>query len=362
MTSPTSLTINFSSPLSNIYDFLDQTVIVDQETYANLGDGSEVIGTGPYEFVNWTPGASYTLERYEDYRDEEVANIDSIEYAVILDATAELSAVRSGRVQVAYGLSTNDVQEFVGNDQYTVVDSGGTIYPFGMNTTIAPFDNAEVRQALFYAVDSERINDQIMEGTGTITDLFWSPNTPGYSQDLAETYTYDPELATQMIEDAGATGTEVPIVFMQTPVMSSVFEIVANNLAAIGLEATAVPLDSPTFIARQIDGDLGPVFLGTHGQIGRGPATLLDSLPTLREGNPSQFWTDEYEELRQGVKTASADDSVQALEALSAYMVEQAFVLPILQAPRQVIVSNEVEGLEIGLFSELIAHNAYVAQ
>lgn len=361
--SPTTLTITFAKPLSNIFDFFGQTSIVDKNTYAGLADGSQVIGTGPYKFVSWNPRASYTLKRYDGYRDKKAANFDTITYDVITNSTAELSAIRSGRDQIAYGLATTDTQGFANNKQYTVIKAGGTIYPFGMNVTVAPFDNKEVRQAVAYAIDRKRINQQVFQNTGTVTDLFWGPNAHGYTKKLADQYTYDPAKAKKMIEDAGATGAQVPIVYMSTPIVGSIFEIFANNLKAIGLKPTAVPLDSPTFIARQIQGDLGAAFLSTHGQVGRGPSTLIGSLPTLRKGNPSQFWSSNYDQLRNNLLSASTTQaSSDALQALSSYMLDQAFVMSIVQAPKQIVISSKVQGIQVGLSGELFAENGYLAQ
>jgi peptide/nickel transport system substrate-binding protein len=363
VTGPTALTITFSAPLSNIFDLFAQTNILDKETFAGLADGSKVIGTGPYVWAGWNPGASYSLKRYEGYRDKSVANLDSISYDVIGNSTAVLSAVRSGRSQIAYGMSITDTQSFAGNNQYSVKKAGGTIYPFGMNVTVAPFDKPEVRKAVAYAIDRDRINKQVFQGTGTVTDLFWGPNTPGYSDQLASQYTYDPDKAKKLIQDAGVAGTSVQVVFMSTPIVNSIYEIFTNNLEAIGLKTSAVQLDSPTFISRQAKGDLGTMFLSTHGQVGRGPATLIDSLPTLRKGNPSQYWSSEYEQLRKSLLAATDEDSrAKALGALSSYMLDQAFVMPILQAPKQIVVSNAAQGIELGSFGELYAERAYVAK
>lgn len=363
VTSPTTLTITFAKPLSNVFDFFSQTSIIDKETFAGLASGSQVIGTGPYKFTNWKPGASYTLQRYTGYRDKSAANFDTIRYDVITNSTAEIAAVRSGRDQIAYGLATTDTQGFANNKQYRVMGRGGTIFPMGMNVTVAPFNNKEVRQAVGYAIDRQRINQQVFQGTGTVTDLFWGPNDPGYSKKLADQYTYDPAKAKKMIQDAGAAGTQVPVVYMSTPIMNSVYQIFANNLTAIGLKPSAVPLDSPTFISRQIKGDLGPMFLGTHGQVGRAPSTLIDSLPTLRKGNPSQFWSSEYEQLRNNLLAAtSTKASADALQALSAYMLDQAFVMAILQAPKQIVVSSKVQGLQFGPSGELYAEHAYLTK
>jgi peptide/nickel transport system substrate-binding protein len=360
-TGDTSVTIEFNNPIPNLNEFLAEIPIIDSETVSGLGDGTQVVGTGPYIFAEWNPGASFRLERFEDYRDADYASLDEINYEVIANSTAAVSAARTGRADIVYGLTTTDTQSFATDADFAILDAGGVIYPVGMDVTVAPFDDVRVRQAVLHAIDRERINDQVFQGTGTLTNLFWGPSTPGYSEELANTYEYDPERARELLDEAGVGEINVEVVFMATPIQTSRYEIFANSMAAIGINTTAVQLDPPTYIQRQSDGDLGTIFLAQHGQVGRGPVTMLSSLPTLREGNPSQFWNAEYESLRNDlILAADADASREALEALSQYMIDEAFIASSIQAPQQILVSSALQGIEIGPFGELFAETLFL--
>ncbi|MCJ9751641.1 ABC transporter substrate-binding protein [Neorhizobium sp. BETTINA12A] len=363
VTSPTTLTIKFKKPLANIFDLFEEANVIDKETYTKREDGSQVIGTGPFKFAKWTPGASIMLERYTGYRDRNLPYLDSIEFAIITDSTASVSALRSGRSVMATGLSQNDLVEFEGNPQYQFLNSGGAIYPFGVNVTKAPFDKKEVRQALGYAIDRQRINEQVFGGIGTPTDLFWGVGSPGYGEEQANRYSYDPTKAKALIEKAGATGAKVPIIVPSIPANRSIFEIVQNNLKEIGLAPEAVVLDVADFDKRQVAGDLGPAFLLIHGQVGFSTATLLSSLPSLRQGNPSGFWSDQYVTLRNAVTAANSPDATdKAVKALSDYMLDEAFSLSLLQTPGQTILSDTLKGVKATLRSQMLYGEAYLAE
>lgn len=360
---PTDLTLHFSKPLSNIFDFFDQTVIVDKETVSGLADGSKVVGTGPFSWKSWQPGGKIVLKKYAGYRDAKDVYLDGVEFPIITDSTAQISALRSGAAQVASGLSITDALGFDKNPQFALARSGGTIYPLGLNTAGKPFDDVRVRQAVGYAIDRKRINDQVFGGQGTLTDLFWSPNEAGYDKELAGRYTYDPQKAKQLVSDAGAAGASVPIVVPAIPAVQSEFEIVRNNLAAIGLDAKAVSLSVTEFDAKQVAGDLGPAFLLLHGQVGYSAATLISSLPSLRKGNPSHFFPVDYEKLRSDLEAASTDDQrAQAVKALSAYMLDQAFSLPLVQAPNIYVSSTKAQGVTYSPRGAVIATHAYVSK
>lgn len=355
-----TLNIVFKRPLSNVFDFFEETYIVDKDTYDQREDGSQVIGTGPYTFAEWSPGASITLKRYEDYRVEDTAWFDEIEVAIIPDPTATIAALRSTRTQIATGLTPRDTLEFTRNPQFEVVETGGTMYPLGVNVGIAPLDNKLVRQAIAYAVDRERINDQVFLGTGTVTDLFWSPSAPGYTDELASHYSYDPEKAKGLIAEAGAEGATIPIVVPAIPSQRSIFEIVQNNLREVGLIPEAVVLDVADFDKRQVAGDLGAAFLLLHGQIGFSSPTLLSSLPSLREGNPSGFWNDDYVALREAMLAATTPEALgEATTALTEYMLDEAYSTVLVQAPGQIVVAAGLEGVETSVRGGLILAGAY---
>ncbi len=358
--SPTELTITVSSPQASLYDYLAQTRIVDKDTYAGIADGSKVIGTGPYMFTDWKPGASFTLKKYAGYWDAKDVHLDTIHYIVTTDATAELTALRSGRAQLASGLTAVNAQSFATNKQYHIVDSGDTIYPFGMNTTVAPFNNVKVRQAVALALDATRVNKQIFADSAYQSNVMWAKGAPGITSALTNKYDYDLATAKKMIQAAGATGAAVPVEYGANPVVRAIYEIVANNLTAIGLVPSAKVVDQPTFSAGQLTGDLGTAFISLH--VVTTPATMLNALPTLRKGNPSKFYTPEYDSLRTAYLGATTSTSSTTLQALSKYMVDQAFLVPIVQAPDRIVVSSSVQGVSTVMGGPILLQNAYVTK
>ncbi|BCW05925.1 ABC transporter substrate-binding protein [Arthrobacter sp. NtRootA1] len=361
--SPTELKISFTGPQPSLFDFFNQTPIIDEKTASGLADGTRVTGTGPFMFTDWKPGASFTLKKYERYWNAKAVNLDSIQYVVTTDATALLSALRSGRAQIAMGITATDAKSFDGNNQYQVTGSGGTFYTFGMNTSVAPFNNPKVRQAVAYALDRDRINSQVLAKTGYVSDLYWGAATPGLNGDDVTHYSYDPDKAKQLIQEAGAAGATVPITFHGNPVVKAMFEIVANNLTEIGLAPQANNVDQPTFQAQQIAADLGTAWLQNNGQGGLSPATLLNSLPVLRKTNPSKFVSPEYDKRRQSMFTATSEsDKKAALQKMTDYVLDQVWAAPIIQAPSPVVASSALHGLQLSPRGPVVLTEAYLSK
>lgn len=354
--------LTLSRPTDSLFDLFHLTMIVDRETFAGLADGSKVIGTGPFVWKEWKPGASLGLERNPSYRVPGRPYLDGVTVSVITDPTALQSALRGGRVHLAAGIGTMDAGLLTKDEKFTLENAGGVFYPLGLDVTAAPFDKKEARQAVAYAIDRERIKDQVFGGDATVSDLWWSPDQDGYPADLAKKYSYDPAKAKALVEQAGVKGAKVPITLANLPVPQSIFEIVQNNLREAGFEPVASVLDTAQFDARQVKGDLGPAFLLLHGMVGFSAATILDAMPSLRAGNPSKFAGAKYGELRAAVQEATDATRADALSGLSEYLLDEAFSNITVVANQYHVRAQALQGVGVVALGSVVATDAYLAK
>ena len=144
---------------------------------------------------------------------------------------------------------------------------------------------------------------------------------------------------------------------------TSVAEIVRRNLEEAGLKPVIKVQETQGFDQIQIAGKLGTAFMPLHGLNGLGASTLMDSLPSLRKGNSSKFWTDEYQALRNALLAADTDAAyAAALHKLSEYILDQAFTVAVVQSLGQNVVAKSAHELEWSSRSYLDAKSAYVDQ
>lgn len=353
------VTIRSQNPLSPVmFNTLDLTPVVDRETYAGVEDGSQLIGTGPFLVENYEPGAQITLVRNEEYWEEGQPFLDRIENVAIPDSTAQLSALRSGRAQMAFGITTQDALSITEADpQFELIETGQTVYPIVFDTRSGPLADPAVRQAIGYAIDRDRINEQVLGGLGSTAGLYWSQEGANYPEEFANAYEYDPERARQMIEEAGATGAEVPIEIINNPVLQAEYEIIANGLSEAGLRPSVVALAAPDYQQRRASG-AGGHYLSFRGVNG-GPAFMVQTNADLRlQGSHRQFSTAEYEQLVNAVvQSPPGEQSTEAVAALTEYMNEQAFLHVNAIAPGVSVADTSVRNPEFGLggvrFNEL---------
>lgn len=189
---------------------LSATVIYPHEAVEQLGEelANTPIGSGPFEFVEYVPDDHVTLQRNEDYWIQ--PNLDEVIFQIIPEDSVALIALEAGEVDMILNTPEQDISRLREDANYTL---RGGICPvadqFIFPLTTPPFDDVNVRHALAIAVDGNAISRAInpethIDGCGAA-----GPGVTGYDPDMCTKYfTYDPEQAVAMLNEAGYTDSD----------------------------------------------------------------------------------------------------------------------------------------------------------
>lgn len=341
------LKLTFSRPLPNIYDLFETMPVLNPDTYDKYAAGEVVDGTGPFEWTSWTPGAKVVLTKYPKYRDADDIHLDKIQINVITDPTAMVSAIRSGRIQYGVGMGALDAYALSRQPGFQLITAGGSAIPLTFDVRDKPFDDKRVRQAFQYAIDRERVDRQVEGGQATAASLPWRTNTIGYDDQQAGRYRYDPDKARTLLARAGVKHLSLEMVTLNTPEATGIFQIVRNNLEAVGVDVKAVPLAAAEFDGRLASGEMGaPVFL-QQASNGLSPAgAVVGRAELLADGNLSHYGDDRYTELSRHLTVATGEhDQTAALHAWNDHFLDQAFAVPLITRPSMTVASRAVRGI-----------------
>lgn len=345
-TGDNELTITFNSPTSNMWDLLYFTPVLDPTTFDGIADGSTVNGTGPYTWVSWDPGKELVLEKYGDYRDADRAHYDTIDAVVLTDPTAQQSAMRSGRGQLGVAFSSQDASVLADTGDFQAQQVAVATLGMGLNTSVAPFDDPAVRQAVGYAIDRERLLEQASAGIGEPISLWWGQQYPGWDAEQNDYYSYDPDKARKMVEAAGAVGAEIPLIFPTSALFQSFYEIIAAGLTDAGFVPSAHPIENNEAVDRLLRGDLGTGYILIDSAIATmSPSTVMDSTPMFITGekSPQKFEDPEYDRLRAQVQATTGDEQVAVMHELNDYLLTTAFNLAVVNFPNLTVVDNSID-------------------
>jgi peptide/nickel transport system substrate-binding protein len=346
--SDAEVALTFARPLPNIFDLFETMPILNKDAYADYAAGKKVDGTGRFEWKSYTPGGKIELTKYAKYREVANTHLDSIEVSIVKDPTALVSAIRSGRAQYAVGVPPVDARSLGSQQGFALVSSGGAAFPFAFNVTKPPFDNKVVRQAVQYAIDRDRIVQQVEGGKAQAASLPWRPSTVGYDAAQSGHYTYDQAKAKQLLADAGVkSGATFDVALADGPESTAIFQIVKNNLAAVGLNANPVIMNVPDYEQKLATRTFSTSAVLMQAGNGNSPATAMVARPELvADGNVSKFASPEYTTLTQAVATASAKaDQEKALREFSSYFVDEAFAVPLIIRPTLTVRTSSLNNI-----------------
>ncbi|GAA2182607.1 ABC transporter substrate-binding protein [Brooklawnia cerclae] len=206
---------------------------------------TEANGTGPFTFESYETGVKMVLQRNDDYWGDS-ALVKTVELDYFADANAAANALRSGGVDALYQAEAYDqIASFESSSEFTVT-TGTTqgVVVMTMNSTEAPFDNADVRHAVMYAIDREAILAAATGGYGTVLG---GPAVPTdlYYEDLADTYPYDVDKAKELIASSGVTDLNVTFTVPSRPYAQAIAQVVQQELAEIGITVTLEQQEFP---------------------------------------------------------------------------------------------------------------------
>jgi peptide/nickel transport system substrate-binding protein len=189
---------------------LSEWAILPASQYESEGvDGIEAnpIGTGAFKFVSWDRGDRIVLEAFEDYWNEGLPLVDGIIFRPIPDSSTRLAAVQTGEVHIAQRFNSEEAATLEGSANVQVVTYPvDRVYYIAFNNLTTgigtPLESREVRLAMNHAVDRQAIVDALFDGQAALATGLISTSSLGFDDSLAP-YPYDPDLAMQLLADAG---------------------------------------------------------------------------------------------------------------------------------------------------------------
>lgn len=202
--------------LSTAYlGFLAPDVLKDEKATSRLAaGGADVsIGTGPWTFTEYVSGQHLILSRNPDYAwgpDNAThtgpVRPERLVYQILPESSVRVGSLTSGELDVAASLSPMDVSTLE-DDPDTVLtsaDSPGLPWSLFLNHTQGPFRDRAVRRAVQSGLNISPDVAAVFEGRYHRAWSVVTPPTPdAYDDSLENSWTYDPDGAKNLLEDAG---------------------------------------------------------------------------------------------------------------------------------------------------------------
>ncbi|TBW36280.1 ABC transporter substrate-binding protein [Siculibacillus lacustris] len=227
-------------------------VIVGRATAAT--NATKPIGTGPYRLDSWTRGDRLTLVATGAWWGGPT-RIAKATFRFVNDPQAQVAGIKAGDCDVLTNLAAPEAADSLAADPKLAVvvgrTEGETIV--AMNNARKPLDDVRVRRALAMGIDRDAVNLAVESGTGTPIGSHFSPNHPAYI-DLTAINAHDPDKARALLDEAGVKGLKLTLKVPPPAYARRSAEIVAAQLAEIGVEVAILPVEFPQWLEQVFRG------------------------------------------------------------------------------------------------------------
>ncbi|MDO5427213.1 MAG: ABC transporter substrate-binding protein [Coriobacteriia bacterium] len=205
--------LNLNYPVG---DVLEQRLSLAKITPASASDVDKTttpVGTGPYMIteMNGSVGGEIKFTPNSNYNGDLATPENPMLWTIPADGEARAAAVKNGSVYICEDLPLDRSKEIEDKGLAVEYIPGFECANFFFHTTNKVFSHRELRQAVYYAVNTERLINEKMNGhAGNVTCVLAETNKDYHP--ASTIYNYDPEKAKNLIDESGISNPEINFV------------------------------------------------------------------------------------------------------------------------------------------------------
>lgn len=345
---------------------LTRTYIFSQAAFESHTFASDPVGTGSYVVKSFTSGSSLVLEANDNYwllKNPEImdthldlhrANVQTIEYKVITEAAQAQIALEQGTVDYCDYVLAAVLPEFQSEKYADIYRAESTVsgdyYFLSGNCYTGPMTDANMRMAVWYALDSASIA-KVMGGQyvpmDTLGNESYADYNPAWAEETTYMNTYDVEKAKEYLAKSSYNNEELVLVGDSAEATKNALTMIQNQLAQIGIKSKietqtqamfTTTVSAPTGWDIQFNGIGGTSLVGSYNRM------LGDGINSLDGEGYTIFWAQDAT-LQSLFEAAKAEESEANIKALIDYAVEQGYVYALVGSSTSLVYSTKFESL-----------------
>lgn len=311
---------------------------------------SETHGAGPYtlDTSSSIEGDHYTYVPNENYYDQSEIKWEKITIRVMPNSTSQAQALKTGQIDIMLG-DKSVLPELQGEEKIAETSNAvfsNAIWLLDRDGNLDPaLGDVRVRQALSYALDRDAITNAAYGDFGTGDSEPATPGDPsyGYDDELTDYYSYDPDRAKKLLEEAGyADGFDLSVTYKgHQPASKVMVEAAAAQWEELGINVDLVPAtDTGDWVnvmatkevsAAQHDNSGKPILMWISSVLDEGAGT-----------NPFGVHDEKIEKARDDLAAAGADEDGEAARNLTKVLMDQAAIVAISQVDEVYFYNEDV--------------------
>lgn len=259
--------------------------VVPKEVVAHFGNDfrANPIGTGPFQLAFWEQQEALVLHRnpryFEEEKGEKLPYLDAVQISFLPDKQAAFLAFMQGKLDYISGVDPAFKDEILTRQgelkaayqskiqlqkaPYLNTEYLGILMEDKAVNRNSPLQQQKIRQAINYGIDREKMMRYLRNGIGTAgTAGFIPPGLPGFDSTALHHYSYQPQKARQLLQEANSQAGTTPIRLLTTPSYLDLCVFIQKQLQEIGIQLNIETSPGPT-LRQLINKSEAPFFRGS---------------------------------------------------------------------------------------------------
>lgn len=332
----------------------------------------EPVGTGAFQLLSYRKDSLLQYKAFEGHWAGRPP-LDHLVFAITPNATVRLNRLQAGECHVMPYPNLADLPKIRTDPSLTLLRQEGYNVAFlTFNVERKPLDDVRVRRAISMAIDKETLVDAIYGDTGRTAKNPLPPTSWGYNDAITD-IPYDPKGATQLLAEAGyANGFEMelwhmPVARPYMPAGKRAAEMMANDLAQVGIKATLVTDDWSVYMKRLMNGDHQSGMIGWTGDNSDPDNflyTLLSCEGARKGGGNMGKWCDRAFDgiIVEAKQTTDVAKRTALYHKAQEIFKDQAPWLPLAHSMVFMVLREEVKGYRMNPFGLHLFHHVDLAR
>jgi peptide/nickel transport system substrate-binding protein len=300
--------------------------ILPEHHHSELGKSgyaSDPIGTGPFKLQAYDPAEVTTLEAFDDYFRGR-PNIDIYRETNVPEESVRMISLQTGESDNSvWPLTAEQNLALMEDDRFHYIQAQNvSLNHIPINNTRPGINEREVRQAMMHALNRPAMVDDLERGLAVVATANIAPSIEAYYEADVRQYDYDPDLANEMLDDAGWEPGNDGIRAKDGERISFTCTIITGdernrakavvaqaNLADVGIEMQINEQPVAAIIDGMMDGSLdASLYNWTYGGF-LGEPDCRSTLHSTGARNWNHYQSDEMDELvNSGIRTTDPDE------------------------------------------------------
>lgn len=314
------------------------------------------VGNGPFKMTAWEHNKQFLLEKNDRYWDKDSVKLNSLVITLVDDSNTELAMFENGQIDIAETPPYREVERLAkGNLLKLSPDLSNEFYMF--NTSLTPFNDVRVRQALSMAIDREALVSKVTMGGEKAAYAFVPPGVKGPALDkefrsMGEKLVagFNPAEAKKLLAEAGfPEGRGFPKVKLllsnnqnHRPVAEAITGMWLENL---GIESEIVEQEYKVYFKTLDERDFQVARVGWNADY-NDPMTFLDLWVKDGPNNQSGWSSAEYERLLgEAIAIKDLSARMDALYNAEKILMDEQPVMPVYYYTNPYLEKDNMQGV-----------------